>query len=121
MKIKIPFIGSSTNAIYAGVNWRKRKAEADMAHLITKIACKGVPSFNKPAKLIFTPFHSPKKGCRLYDCSNYSYAAKMIEDGLVRAGVLINDNVKYIKGFYIEEPVKIKGESYMLVEIKEVS
>ena len=117
MFIKVEYIGPSTNIIYAGVHWSKRKRMADEAHLLTKIACKGLRSFIEPVSLIFQPMI---RG-RAYDTLNYSFTAKMIEDGIVRSGILKDDTKKYVGAVTILPPIKIKKpeQSYMEVELRE--
>jgi hypothetical protein len=114
--IPIPYIGPSLNKIYAGMHYSKRKRNADEAHLIVKMACKGIKSVSNPVSLTFTPYHNS----RLYDCSNYAYTCKLIEDGLVQAGVLVDDTNKYVKQIIINAPVKIAKteDNYTMVRIK---
>ena len=118
MRIKVEYIGPSTNKIYAGMHWTKRKAHADDAHFATKLAAKGHDSVSKPVFLVFQPMI---RG-RAYDCSNYSFTCKMIEDGLVKCGILADDTNKYVQGIMMLPPIKIKKpeQSYMEVELREV-
>ena len=114
--LKVPYVGPSLNSIYAGVHWKKRKDQADEAHLCVKLSLKGVEPFTKPVHLNFQPLH---KG-RGYDVSNYAYTAKLIEDGLVLCGVIPDDTCKWVKRITIDEPIKVKGESLTVVTIVEV-
>lgn len=116
--VEIPFIGPSTNVIYAGVHWTVRKKHADDAHLAVRVAFNNSFKINSRVDLTFTPYVAG----RGYDTSNYSYTAKLIEDGLVKCGVLINDNTKYVRKIIYHPPIKIKkkNDSYMLVSIEEV-
>ena len=118
MKIKIPFIGYSTNKIYAGIHWTKRKRQADEAHLIVKLSCAKMKQVDNLADLEFTPYVSTRR----LDTSNYSASCKMIEDGLVACGVLKGDGQKHVGRIIINPPVKLKhgDQSYMIVEITEV-
>lgn len=49
------------------------------------------------------------------DSSNCSYMAKLIEDALEREGILPKDNIKYVKGIYLES---MKGETLDMVTVK---
>lgn len=116
--IYVPFMGPSTNQIYAGVHWRKRQKQADAGHAAVQ-GIKLAP-YQKPVRLTFIPIIG--KGGRARDCSNYSYTAKLIEDGLVKAGILKDDTSEYVKGFEIAEPhIDRTQDSGMWVYIEEVS
>ena len=109
----MPFIGKSLNAIYAGIHWSVRKKHADEAHSAVAIAVMGIKPFTTPVHLEFQPV---VKG-RGYDVMNYSYSAKLIEDGLVCAGILEDDTVAYVKQIAILAPIKTKAQSSMCVTI----
>ena len=113
--IKAPYVGPSLNKIYAGIHWTKRKRHADDAHLAIKAVQKGVKPFTKPVSLDFQPMH---KG-RGYDVSNYAYSVKLLEDGLVQAGILGGDSVKFVTRIVIHQPIKIKTDSMMVITIVE--
>jgi len=117
--MRIDFIAPSLTAIYAGVHWSKRKKLADEAHLATKIAARGHLKHQGAVHLTFQPMI---RG-RCYDVSNYSFSAKLIEDGLVKAGILIDDTNKYVKSITIKEPVKVKKPevSHMIVTITDTT
>jgi len=114
----VNYIAPSLNTIYANCHWTKRKRHADDAHLAVKIACKGLRIAVSAVSLEFQPMI---RG-RCYDVSNYAYCIKLIEDGLVRAGVLKDDTNKWVKRIIINAPLKVaKPEtSYMLVTITEL-
>jgi len=118
VRIRVDYIAPSLNAIYAGIHWVKRKRHADDAHLAVKIACKGV---RIAASAVLLEFQPMIRG-RCYDCSNYAYSVKLLEDGLVRAGVLPDDTNQWVKRIIINAPVKIKKpeQSHMIVEITEI-
>ena len=117
MKITVNYMGPSLNKIYAGEHWSKRKAEADNMHFAVMAAIRDCLPAAKPVVLIFQPYI---RG-RCYDCSNYAYSAKMIEDGLVQCGILANDTNEYVKAITILAPIKINkpAQSFMEVEIKD--
>ena len=63
-------------------------------------------------------FHFKDKKRR--DPDNYAASAKMLQDGLVKAGVLVDDNFDYVQELRIT-----KGETsnhpYILIKLEEVS
>lgn len=113
IELFIPYMGPSLNSIYAGVHWSERNKQAKFGHIACKAACReaGINPFDYPVTLTFIPVLG--KGARSRDCSNYSYAAKIIEDGLVRCGILEDDSDKYVRGFSIKGPAIVdrKGVS----------
>ncbi len=116
-RVFIEFMGPSLNSIYAGVHWSERKKQADAGHLAVSLV--KIKPFDKPVTLTFQPVAGKRD--RIRDCSNYSYAAKIIEDGLVKTGVLEDDSPEFVKGFGIDEPVIDRARySGMWVLIKEV-
>lgn len=115
--IYIPFMAPSTNQIYAGVHWRKRQTQAELGH--AAVADIALAPYKRPVCLTFIPLIG--KGGRARDCSNYSYTAKLIEDGLVKAGILQDDSPAHVKGFEIVEPhIDRTQDSGMWVYIEEV-
>jgi len=93
-KIKIPY-RISLNDFYAGMNMFKRSKIAKIYHRVVKLEVRKQliePVEQYPIEVCY---HFFLKG-RLYDCFNVVGMAKMIEDGLVRAGVFKNDSPKYI-------------------------
>lgn len=97
----IPFMGPSTNKIYKGCHWAERRKHAQDGHK----ACYTVQShaFKQAVTITFRPVVG--KGDTVRDTSNYSYTAKMIEDGLVRIGLLKDDSTKWVKRIILEEPI----------------
>lgn len=116
-RIFIEYMGPTLNSIYAGVHWSKRNKEAEIGHRAVSLV--KVSPFAKPVILTFQPVVG--KGGRIRDCSNYSYTAKIIEDGLVQGGVIENDTPEFVQGFAIDAPVVDRSRaSGMWVTIKEV-
>lgn len=82
----------SLNKIYEGVHWRVRKEWADMYHE-EMLDIKGkIKVKNYPVKIRYE-FYFKKKPL---DSLNTAFMAKMLEDGIVHAKVLINDDIKYV-------------------------
>lgn len=115
-ELKIRYVGLSTNAIYSGIHWAVRIKHANDAHTIVKLDTKGIVKFTKPVNIEFTIYKSGK----MYDTSNCSYTAKLIEDGLVRAGILSDDTQKHVDTITIKPCQKVKkGQEYTLVKISD--
>ena len=75
--------------------------------------------FQRAVSITVTP--SLGKGCRGRDVSNYSYAAKLIEDGLVQSGVLRGDEADKVASMTLYAPVVDRGSpSGLHVTITEV-
>lgn len=98
MRLFIEYLGPSTNAIYAGLHWAKRKKVKDDAVVAVKAAINraniGAPIADR-VDLVFTP--QLGKGMRKRDTSNNSMTAKLIEDALVKCGLLIDDTDEYVR------------------------
>lgn len=103
--ILIPWLGPSLNSVYAGKHWSVRKKVADEGHKACLVA-RTVKPFSVPVSLYFQPVLG--KGVRTLDCSNYALAAKIIEDGLVRCGVLKDDTPQYVRSIAILAPERGK-------------
>lgn len=113
----VAYMAPSLNSLYAGVHWAVRKKQADKGHQ----ACStlSVAPFIKPVKLTFTPIVG--KRARARDCSNYAYAVKVIEDGLVHAKIIKDDTNEYVKSITTNEPVTDRSiESGVWVQIEEL-
>ena len=114
----IPFQGPSTNAIYGGQHWSKRKATKDEAREIV-LAHVSTEPFTDPVSLQFVPIVG--KGARIRDLSNYTYGIKLIEDGLVAAGILVDDTEHYVQSIRVFQPVRDRDrDSGFILRILEV-
>ena len=99
----MPVMPPSTNSIYAGTHWSKRKKWADSIHALVKNMTMGVAPFTVPVEIMIRPVIG--KGCIARDTSNYSYALKLIEDGLVASGVIAGDESDKVYDVHILKPV----------------
>lgn len=110
-------IGPSLNTWYAGCHWTKRKKIADIWHTkIKNIASKLIP-IKSPVEL---SMHFQFGKSRLvYDASNCSAAFKLIEDGLVKAGIILSDDHRTIKKINISVEKTKESKSYTIVSMKE--
>lgn len=83
----------STNKIYSSVHWRERKEIADMYHMfILSERGKFEPVEDFPVFIMYR-FIFEKNAL---DSLNLAFMAKMIEDGMVREGILPDDSPKYV-------------------------
>jgi hypothetical protein len=112
----IPWIGPSGNKIWAGMHFAKRKKIADEGHLAVLAASQKVVPFDKPVSLYFQPI--VKSPARMFDWLNYFATVKPIEDGMVRQGILHDDNYKWVTRGTIAAPQRGK-ESGVIVTISE--
>lgn len=83
----------STNRIYAGIHWAVRKKIADLYHLEV-LPLKGKVKVEKYPVEVFYDWHFKKNPL---DTLNCAFMSKMIEDGLVKVGVLEDDDVKFVR------------------------
>lgn len=54
----------------------------------------GKPTITAPCNLQFHWFYSSRA-----DFDNIAFAKKYVQDGMVKAGILVDDNQKYVLGF----------------------
>lgn len=106
MSLFVEYIAPSTNAMYAGQHWSKRKAHKAAAEAAVMVALMqtGKQVFTKPVKIQMQP--NLGKGKRGYDVSNYSYTFKLIEDCLVSRGILKADTADFVKEVRFMSPVR---------------
>lgn len=81
------------NAIYAGMHWKKRGELAELYHM-EMLPLKGKLKVTEYPVVITYDWHF--KGNPL-DTLNCAFMSKMIEDGMVHAGVLEDDDTKYVR------------------------
>lgn len=77
------------------MHWAARKKLAAEGHLIVKTKLRHAPRLRPPVMLSFQPVHP--KG-RRFDPMNYALSAKVIEDGVVAAGLIEDDSGRYVQG-----------------------
>lgn len=69
-----------------------------------------------PCRVKFTWYVSGR-----HDYDNVRFAAKYVLDGLVTAGILVDDSPKWVVGFDGDDFIKVdKGTEGVLVEIEEI-
>lgn len=79
----------TTNKIYTGINWQKRKRHKDLFLSVPFVAQK-IKKF--PVKITFDFYFKS----RILDCTNCSYMAKLMEDCLVNRGIIPDDTPDYV-------------------------
>ena len=102
----VPWLGPTTNESYAGKHWSKRLREQRAGHWQTKLAVmnNNIAAESEVVDLVFVP--QVGKGGRRLDCTNYSHTAKIIEDGLVKAGVIPGDEPWHVESVLIAAPIR---------------
>lgn len=102
----------SWNKIYSSPHWSVRREMAEYAHMSVREALLGIKTeyFTTPVAITVTAYLK-----RPIDCSNV--CMKMIEDGLVREGILKDDSPKYVTSV-TTKVVKSKTD-YTEIEIYE--
>jgi hypothetical protein len=86
----------STNDIYRGMHWSKRKRLADEFH--EALIEYRLVRFSLPASLLFTFTFKGK----LLDCSNCTFMAKMLEDAMVQWKIIPDDTPDYVRRISIQ-------------------
>lgn len=82
----------STNKLYAGVHWGKRKKLADLYHMsLLEYRNKNIEAYPVTLSFVFN------WKSRALDCTNVAMMAKLLEDALVGMGVLKDDNPQYVQ------------------------
>jgi len=83
---------TSTNKIYSGIHWRKRKDIADFFHLLPLPDCRLLKPITKKVNIKFEFYFKS----RYLDSSNCSFMWKCLEDWLVKSWLIKDDTNKYI-------------------------
>lgn len=100
----------SLNKIYAGVHWSVRAKDKEYIRQLVRSVTGIRKPFEKPV-LIKMAFNSG------LDVSNHGYLFKLIEDGLVKCGVIQNDSYKYVQCNIMTLQKAFKG---VIVEVEEI-
>lgn len=101
MRFFVEYLGPSTNAIYSGMHWAKRKkAKDDAVKAMRRVSA--TPQSGQ-VDLIFTP--QLGKGVRRRDTSNNSMSAKLLEDAMVKCGMLVDDTETYVRNVTNTPPI----------------
>lgn len=116
----VAYIAPSTNAMYAGQHWTKRKKhkKAAAAAVDSALLGKNIEPFSAAAVITVIPYLG--KGRRGYDVSNYSYTLKLIEDCLVSRGIITDDTADKVGEIRIKSPRRSGGVSGVEVTLSEM-
>jgi Holliday junction resolvase RusA-like endonuclease len=76
---------------------------------------KGKPKITRPCTLEFVWYYSGR-----FDFDNIRFACKYVLDGMVKAGILPNDNQKWVLGFDGDTFIKVpKGQEKVEIFVSE--
>ena len=95
----------STNVIYSGKHWTVRKQHADLYHQYIRAEVKPPEKgFEYPIDITYI-FNFKGK---LLDTTNCTYMVKLLEDGLVKSGIIEDDDPKHVQytGIYSQKGKK---------------
>lgn len=116
-QFEVDDIGPSLNVWYSGCHWTKRKKIADLWHIKIALLSSQLTPVKFPVEL--SMHFQFGKSRLIYDASNCAAAFKLIEDGLVRAGILPSDDHKTIRQIAISVEKTKNKESKTFITIKE--
>lgn len=100
----------STNDIYAGMHWSKRKKLADLYHR-SLIEYRNSPKVQYPVEISYV---FSFKG-RLLDCDNCSYMAKLLKDGLRHWQIITDDSPQYVSSVTLVSQKGKKEEVQIII------
>lgn len=108
-ELVVRWLGPSSNKLFGRGHWTERKGWNDTGHQETWLACQQqkIQKVNYLVDLEFFP-HTASSGA-LRDSGNNALSAKIIEDGLVKAKILVDDSPKYVRKFIVN-PTKRSPE-----------
>jgi Holliday junction resolvase RusA-like endonuclease len=105
----------SWNLLYAGTHWRVRKQEADRVHLLVLAALGGRPArLTRTVDIEIVAFFKGKP----LDSDNI--CGKMYIDGLIYAGLLVNDTRAYVRRFSTQSEVD-RDKPRVEITIREIA
>lgn len=116
MRIKIPHQLSTLNDHDAANRANKflgAKLKQEQTHLVS-LYCKRHPKVTGPVFIEYEWHYSGK-----HDLDNIAFAKKYVNDGLVKAGVLANDDQKHVVGFNDQFEKVEKGQEAVYVTLVE--
>jgi hypothetical protein len=98
VKIVIPILQKiSLNKIYAGIHWQTRMEHVDEADSAITFAPRITEYTGKYP--VYVHYHFRLAGTAL-DISNHAYMVKLVEDSMVKHGVIKGDQPKYVAGIF---------------------
>lgn len=107
----------SLNAIYSGAHWYKRHEIKEGYLALTKGLFAGLKerygAFDEPCEIAFD-----FSGTRIFDCDNHAFMGKMIQDCLVKAGIITDDTAKHLAKVSYAKSQKQKGQKGVVVSVE---
>lgn len=98
-RIPVTPIKISTNQIYSGIHWAKRKKIKDDIFNLTRISCREIKQIESyPVEIVYRYHFSS----RALDTLNCAFMSKMFEDSLCSLGVIKDDTPTYVSRAVIE-------------------
>lgn len=105
----------STNKIYAGIHWTKRKESADAIHSVATGFCRPIKRVESyPVEIIYRFVFTS----RSLDTLNCAYMAKCIEDAFRAIGILEDDSPSYVARTIIESVAESKTKDRTKVRVQ---
>lgn len=101
----------SLNRIYAGVHFTERAEHKEDYHYAVMDAKPKKYTGEYPVEM---HYHFKLNGSPL-DISNHAYMVKMVEDGLVACGIIVDDTQKYVSKISVTSEKQVKGEPDVVV------
>jgi Holliday junction resolvase RusA-like endonuclease len=74
----------------------------------------------QPVNTVLVTYEFWFKDRRRRDADNYAASAKMLQDGLVKAGILPDDNFEYVKELRIKHG-GVSDKPYILIHLDEIA
>ncbi len=96
-------------------NRRNRFLGAKLKHEMTDMVATqllGKPAIMSPCTLHFNWHYSSRA-----DFDNIAFAKKYVQDGMVKSGILLDDNQKYVTGFSDTFTKVDKGNELVVVDV----
>lgn len=114
--ISIPLVPPTLNAFFGSMDKYQRNRIVKQWHKAVYVVCKQqkIKPITKYPVDIQTTTYFKRKGSKR-DTSNCFAANKLVEDGLVRAGIIVDDNPKYVRKHIVRPCVMGCPEDYVLV------
>ncbi len=116
MEFEIPnYKVPSTNKMYAGRHWTKRKAEADLIHNLVFAHTRGIkPIKDFPVDIKIIAHYKHKRRRDSGNCSN-----KELIDGLVMSKIIPDDDTRYVRDVTTRAVIGI--EDKVIINVSKVS
>lgn len=101
----------SWNELYSQKHWSTRREMAETAHQLVAIACRE----QKIQPIISYPVHIKITAYRKREIDSSNVTGKLLEDGLVKAGILKDDSPKYVE--WMSTRCVKSDREYVVIEI----